>query len=119
MINELVHRLSEGKHEVVIGHRDESYEEIKQRIEDGYIHIKFTQTRGGTELGINVDLNNTNLKELDFNKGEGLLHIEGTTNLNYNAVRCIADIDLATRKGEGCLQVVEEESVNSDNKATN
>ena len=119
MINELVQRLSEGKHEVVIGHRDESYEEIKQRIEDGYIHIKFTQTRGGTELGINVDLNNTNLKELDFNKGEGLLHIEGTTNLNYNDVRCIADIDLATRKGEGCLQVVEEESVNSDNKATN
>jgi len=119
MINELVQRLSEGKHEVVIGHRDESYEEIKQRIEDGYIHIKFTQTRGGTELGINVDLNNTNLKELDFNKGEGLLHIEGTTNLNYNAVRCIADIDLATRKGEGCLQVIEEESVNSDNKATN
>ena len=119
MINELVQRLSEGKHEVVIGHRDESYEEIKQRIEDGYIHIKFTQTRGGTELGINVDLNNTNLKELDFNKGEGLLHIEGTTNLNYNDVRCIADIDLATRKGEGCLQVVEEESVSSDNKATN
>jgi hypothetical protein len=119
MINELVQRLSEGKHEVVIGHRDEVYEEIKQRIEDGYIHIKFTQTRGGTELGINVDLNNTNLKELDFNKGEGLLHIEGTTNLNYNAVRCIADIDLATRKGEGCLQVIEEESVNSDNKATN
>ena len=119
MINELVQRLSEGKHEVVIGHRDESYEEIKQRIEDGYIHIKFTQTRGGTELGINVDLNNTNLKELDFNKGEGLLHIEGTTNLNYNAVRCIADIDLATRKGQGCLQVIEEESLNSNNKATN
>ena len=119
MINELVQRLSEGKHEVVIGHRDETYEEIKQRIEDGYIHIKFTQTRGGTELGINVDSNNTNLKELDFNKGEGLLHIEGTTNLNYNAVRYIADTDLASRKGEGCLQVVEEESVNSDNKVTN
>ena len=119
MINELVQRLSEGKHEVVIGHRHEAYEEIKQRIEDGYIHIKFTQTRDGTELGINVDLNNTNLKELDFNKGEGLLHIEGTTNLNYNAVRCVADIDLATRKGEGYLQVVKEESVNSDNKVTN
>ena len=37
MINELVQRLSEVKHGVVIGHRDESYEEIKQRIEDGYI----------------------------------------------------------------------------------
>ena len=51
----------------------------------GYIHIKFTQTKGGTELCINVDLNNTNLKDLDFNKGEGILHIDGTTNLNYNS----------------------------------
>ena len=114
MINELVKRLSEGKHEVVIGHRNESYEEIKERIEDGYIHIKFTQTRGGTELGINVDLNSTNVKDLDFTKGEGLLHIEGTTNLNYNAVRLIADIDLASRKGEGYLEVFSEEQIKSD-----
>ena len=114
MINELVQRLSEGKHEVVIGHRDEPYEEIKERIEDGYIHIKFTKTRGGTELGINVDLNSTNVKDLDFTKGEGLLHIEGTTNLNYNTVRLIADIDLTSRKGEGCLEVVSEEPIESD-----
>lgn len=108
MINELVQKLSEGKHEVVIGHRDEPYEEIKQRLEDGYIHVKFTLTRGGTELGINVDLNNTNVNELNFNVGEGILHIEGTTNLNYNLVRCIADIDLKTRIGEGHLQVIDE-----------
>lgn len=114
MINELVKRLSEGKHEIVIGHRDESYEEIKERIEDGYIHIKFTQTRGGTELGINVDLNSTNVKDLDFTKGQGLLHIEGSTNLNYNAVRLIADIDLTSRKGEGFLQVVSEEPITSN-----
>jgi len=114
MINELVKRLSEGKHEVAIGHRDEPYKEIKGRIEDGYVHIKFTQTRGGTELGINVDLKSTNVKDLDFNKGEGLLHIEGTTNLNYNVVRLIADIDLVSRKGEGYLEVVSEEPINSD-----
>jgi len=113
MINELVQRLSEGKHEVVIGQRDEPYEEIKERIEDGYIHIKFTQTKGGTELGINVDLKSTNVKDLDFTKGEGLLHIEGTTNLNYNAVRLIADIDLVSRKGEGYLEVVSEEPIKS------
>ena len=111
MINELVERLSEGKHEVVIGHRDEPYEEIKERIEDGYIHIKFTQTKGGTELGINVDLNSTNMQDLDFTQGEGLLHIEGTTNLNYNAVKLIANIDLASRKGEGYLQIISEEPI--------
>ena len=114
MLNELVQRLSKGKHEVVIGHRDEPYKEIKERVEDGYIHIKFTKTRGGTELGINVDLKSTNVKDLDFTKGEGVLHIEGTTNLNYNAVRLIADIDLASRKGEGFLEVVSEEPINID-----
>lgn len=114
MLNELVQRLSKGKHEVVIGHRDEPYKEIKERVEDGYIHIKFTKTRGGTELGINVDLKSTNVKDLDFTKGEGVLHIEGTTNLNYNAVRLIADIDLASRKGEGYLEVVSEEPINID-----
>lgn len=119
MINELVQRLSEGKHEVVIGHRDEPYEEIKKRIEDGYIHVKFTQTRGGTELGINVDLNSTNVKKIDFSTGKRVLHIEGTTNLSYNQVRCIADIDLEKRKGEGYLQVVEEELINSNSKAVN
>ena len=119
MINELVQRLGKGKHEVVIGHKDELYEEIKQRIEDGYIHIKFTQTKGGTELGINIDLNSTNVKELDFDKKEGLLHIEGTTNLNYNSVRCIVDIDLATRKGEGYLQNIKKEVMSKDNKVTN
>ena len=115
MVNELVKRLSDGKHEVVIGHRDEPYEEIKQRIQDGYIHVKFTQTKGGTELGINVDLDNTNLKTLDFNKGEGTLHIEGTTSLNYNEVRCIADIDLATKKGQGYLQVIKVEETSANN----
>jgi hypothetical protein len=106
MVNELVQRLSDGKHEVVIGHRDEDYAEIKQRIEDGYIHIKFTQTRGGTELGINVDLAATNLKDVNFDEGHGILHLEGTTNLNYNSVRCIADIDFATRKGAGFLKIL-------------
>lgn len=111
MISELVKKLSKNKHEVVIGHRNESYEEIKQRIEEGFIHIKFTQTNGGTELGINVDLNNTNVKELNFAQPKGILHIEGTTNLNFNKVRCITDIDLLSRKGSGYLQIIEEEVI--------
>lgn len=108
MINELVERLSKGKHEVIIGHREESYQEIKERIENGYIHIKFTETRGGTELGIDVDLSNTKLHDAEFNKGQGLIHIEGTANLNYNQVRCVADIDLATRTGQGYLIISKE-----------
>ena len=106
MINELVERLANGKHQVVIGSRGESYEEIKQRIEDGYIHIKFSQTKGETELGINVDLSKANLAQLDFINGTGVLHIEGTTNLNYHPVRCIAEINLSERKGEAYLVIL-------------
>jgi hypothetical protein len=78
------------------------------------IYISNLQKPGGTELGISVDLKSTNVKDLDFTKVEGLLHIEGITNLNYNAVRLIADIDLASRKGEGYLEVVSEELIKSD-----
>jgi len=103
MINELVERLSNGKHKVVIGERNESYEEMKERIKDGFFHIKFTETRGGTELGINIDQSKTNINEIDLENG--LLHIEGTTNLNYTNVRLIADIDMKSKSGEGCLKI--------------
>ena len=103
MINELVERLSNGKHKVIIGERNESYEEMKERINDGFFHIKFTETIGGTELGINVDKSKTNINEIDLETG--LLHIEGTTNLNYNDVRLIADIDMKSKSGEGYLKI--------------
>lgn len=108
MINELVERLSIGTHEIIIGYRGEMGEEIRQKIENGYLHIKFTKTQGGTELGMNVDLNNTNIQEVDSVQGQRILHIEGITNLNYHLVRCIADIDLTTRKGEGVLCIATE-----------
>ena len=105
IINELVQRLSTGKHEVMLEDRNDSYEDIKRRIESGFVHIKFTKTKGtGTELGINVD----DIKSADFDKKTGNVHIEGTTTLNYNPVRCVADVDLTTRIGEGCLKVIEE-----------
>lgn len=110
MINELVQKLSKGKHEVILEDRNDSYEDIKYRIKSGFVHIKFTQTQGtGTELGINIDLKNTNLDAVDFDKKEGILHIEGTANLNYSYVRCTADINLATKRGEGYLQVIAKE----------
>lgn len=101
MVDDLVRRLSEVKSEVIIGDRGESNQEIEQRIKDGYIHLKFTQTKGGTELGINVDFSKTN-----FNEEEEVLHIEGITNLNYHSVRCVADINLTARKGEGILEIL-------------
>lgn len=108
MINELVQRLSEGKHEVILEDRNECYEDIKSRIEKGFVHIKFSKTQGtGTELGINIDFTNTNIKGVDFGKKSGILHIEGTANLNYHTVKCVADIDLSNKIGEGFLKLID------------
>ena len=106
MINELVERLSKGDHELTIGHGNESNEDIKERIKNGFIHLKFINTKGGTELGINVDTQKTKLDEFDSALG-GVFHIEGTTNLNYTKTRCIADINLSTKKGKGRLIILD------------
>ncbi len=106
MVSDLVKMLSEGKHEITIGHNGDSLEDIKKRINDGFVHINFINTKGGTEIGIKVDLKNTKLSNQDISNDANLMHIEGTANLNYSEVRCIADIDLISKKGQGFLVVL-------------
>jgi len=107
-MNELVERLSTGDHPVVVGGPTPSVKEFKKRIEEiGYVFIKFTGTRGGTDLGVRVDISATNLQKANFEQATGEVHVEGTLTLNYVPVRCVADIDLATLQGKGHLVVVE------------
>jgi hypothetical protein len=108
-MNDLVQRLSEGSHSVAMGGVKPSCEELKKRLEDiGYVFIKFTQTWGGTDIGVSVDRSATSLKYANFEKETGIVHIEGTLTLNYVKMRCIADIHLATLKGTGRLTILEE-----------
>lgn len=103
-MNELVQRLSEGEHPVTVGGPQPSLEELKKRVTDmKYVFIKFTDTRGGTDLGVRVDSDNTDLRQANFEQGSGTAHIEGTLTLNYVKVRCIANIDLSTLNGTGHL----------------
>ncbi len=111
-MNELVKRLSEGSHPVTDGSPQRSSAELKKRIEEfGYVFIKFTETQGGTNLGVRVDRAATDLSEADFERSTGIAHIEGSLTLNYVKVRCVADIDLATLNGTGHLVVLEEVKV--------
>jgi len=108
-MDNLVQRLSEGNHPVTVGGPQPTLPEFKKRIEDmGYVFIKFTETRGGTDLGVRVDKSATNLSRASFEQATGTAHIEGTLILNYVQVRCIADIDLATLQGTGHLVALEE-----------
>ncbi|HEY7419984.1 MAG TPA: hypothetical protein VH593_32700 [Ktedonobacteraceae bacterium] len=111
-MNELVRRLSEGSHPVTDGSPQRSPAELKKRVEEfGYVFIKFTETRGGTNLGVRVDRAATDLSKADFEQGTGTIHVEGSLTLNYVKVRCIADIDLATLDGTGHLVALEEVSL--------
>lgn len=107
-MDELVKRLSEGDHPLIT-RRAESTEELKQSIERGYVLITFTDTRGGTELGVRLDDALTDLSGADFDKATGTVHLAGNLTLNYVEVRCVADIDLATLEGKGHLEILEEE----------
>lgn len=108
-MDELVRRLSLGDHLVTVGGPKPSLEEFRKRVESmGYVFIKFTGTRGGTDLGVRVDKSATDLSRAYFAQSTGIAHVEGTLTLNYVKVRCVADIDLETLKGTGHLVALEE-----------
>ena len=106
-MNELTERLT-VEQPIVMGGADPTVQELRDRTGDmGYVLVKFTETRGGTELGFPLDRDTTDLGKANFDEGTGTVHVEGHLVLNGDPVRCIADIDLATLKGIGRLALEE------------
>jgi hypothetical protein len=104
-MNDLVERLSTGRHPIEASLRPErTVAELKECLDRGYVHVRFTQTRGGTELGVPVDRQLSDLSGADFDKGEGRITVVGALSLDYVKVRCFAEIDLATLEGQGWLE---------------
>ena len=104
----LVEQLAQGDHPVTLGGPAPDVAALPQRIEEiGYVFIKFTDTQGGTDLGVRIDKAATDLHAADFTNVRGLVHIEGTLTINFVPVRCVADIDLATRNGTGHLVILQ------------
>ncbi|HEY9282295.1 MAG TPA: MbtH family protein [Pyrinomonadaceae bacterium] len=105
--DDLVERLSRGDQPVEVSlHPEKDLQALKESLERGYVHIKFTGTRGGTELGVKLDAGSGGPDEIDSEGSAGTLHLEGGLTLNYKKVRCIADIDLKTFEGRGRLEPV-------------
>ena len=104
----LVEVLCESHHPVEADLRPEkTAQRLKEAIDVNYVHIKFTDTRGGTVLGVRLDREACDFSEADFESGTGTVHIEGGLTLNFAKVRCVADLDLKNFKGEGHLVRVE------------
>lgn len=113
-MNELTERLT-VEQPIIMGGADPTVEELRERTgEMGYLLVKFTETRGGTELGFPLDRDATDLSGANFDEGTGTAHAEGHLILNDDPVRCIADIDLVTLKGTGRLKVEEKAAASAE-----
>ena len=87
--------------------RDDARAELKDAIGREYVHVLFTDTRGGTELGFRLDQSRSDVSKADWERGEGAVHLEGALKLDGVPVRCVADIELSTVTGTGRLEILE------------
>jgi hypothetical protein len=108
-MDELVQKLAEGEHPVTVRQTDGTAKELKDMIDRDYVLVKFTDTRGGTELGYPLDKERSEL-EADFDNNTGTVKLVGNLNLNYVDVRCVATVDIAKLEGTGHLEILEGES---------
>ncbi len=113
-MNELVQKLTQEQPVIASLRPEPTLQELKAAVERKYVLIKFTETRGGTELGIRLDPERSDLSGASFEAGTGKIHIVGDLVLDYVPVRFHGDIDLATLAGTGRLEVREGASEDGD-----
>ena len=104
-MSELVQFLCKGDHPVEASLREKTRAALKETIASGHVRIKFTDTRGVTELGVPIDRSRSDLRAIESDNGSAEIRVVGDLTLDYVRVTCVARIDLATLQGEGHLEV--------------
>jgi|SRR5580658_2078992 hypothetical protein len=108
-MSELVQKLSHGHHLVEVNIRpDRTPKALLKCIQNGFAHLKFPETEGGTSLYVALDMTETTTNEADFEVGIGSVELVGKLTLDYQSVKCKATIDLRTMSGRGSLQRLEQ-----------
>jgi hypothetical protein len=105
-MNELVERLTKEQ-PVETARPEKTAQALKECIDRDYVHVMFKNT--GTEVGIQLDRRDCKLEEGNFEEATGAVHLVGGLILNYDKVRCIADIKLDTCEGTGYLEPVDDD----------
>jgi hypothetical protein len=103
-MSDLVQRLQADQPIVASLRPKATSEAFKAAWDRGLVHIKFTETRGGTELGIRLEEAACDVTAANFEAGEGRVRIVGNLVLDYVPVRFQGTIDLATFQGTGSLE---------------
>lgn len=103
-MNELVERLTK-KQPIVASLRPEPTVELfKAAIDRGYVHLKFTGTQGGTELGVRLEPDVCDFSGARFDAKTGTVKLVGSLVLNYERVRMHGEVALETLQGTGHLE---------------
>src|SRR5688572_32712756 len=70
-MTDLPTRLSQGNTKVTFrARREDARAELKEAIDRKYVHVLFTETQGGTELGFQLDEARSELTGADWERGE-------------------------------------------------
>lgn len=96
----LISILSDGKNHPIIILSDNK-DKVLNQIQQGYIHIKFTDTIGGSCLTLELDQSITDIECWDNN----IINLEGELILDYQHVKCIIEFNVLTLQGHGLLQL--------------
>lgn len=103
----LVERLSAAEHDVRLVLRpSNSLGSLKSAVDRGFVQVEFTGTKGGTVLGFPIDASLSNTAKLKEDSGDGEIQLIGFLTLNFQKVKCTANISLKTFDGKGKLDLV-------------
>jgi hypothetical protein len=105
-MSNLVERLR-AEQPIVASLRPESTAEaLKAALKRGLVHVKFINTRGGTELGVRIDPEASDLRNADFASARGTLTLVGDLELDFIPVRFRGALALDTLEGTGRLEPI-------------
>lgn len=101
-MSDLLERLSKETQKVELS-RYESLADFNSALDRNYVLVNFTETQGGTELGFEIDRNQSEIYHEESDKPFLLV---GRLTLNYVDVECHVKINKSDLKGEGILRVL-------------
>jgi hypothetical protein len=104
-MDELVRFLSEGNHQVRVD-RAKTPEDFRSSLNDGFVLLRFPETRGGTTLGVRLDKSRCELGEAG---AANTVKLVGSLVLNYNEIELTASIDPITLEGTGSVTLIADE----------
>jgi len=100
----LVERLEQPQAVEASGRPKADVNTLRDQIERGHVFVKFVAT--GTELAVRLDRAACELSTANFVANTGTIALVGDLTLNFNVVRYRGDLDLATLKGTGRLELL-------------